>query len=104
MEDAAVPPEILGVGEQVPLMLRHGDRNTALDGLVIALALIPMMVCVQNPVHFIDAQLAKVVQDLARPEIDQHACRTVADYVHGARVLEAIQVFGQFLGPARGGK
>jgi hypothetical protein len=104
MEDAAVAPKILGVREQVPLMLRHGDWNAALDGFVIALALIPMVVCVQNPVHFIDAHLAKMVQDFARPEIDQHACRAVEDYVYGARVLEAIQVFGQFLGAARGGE
>jgi hypothetical protein len=49
-----------------------------------------MVVRVQNTVHFVDTQLAKMVQDFARSEIDQHAGRAVADKVHGARIFEAI--------------
>jgi len=70
--------------------------------LVIALALIPMVVCVQNPVHFADAQFAQVVQDLARSEVDQHAARAFPHYVYSASVLEPIQILGQSLGPAHG--
>jgi hypothetical protein len=36
-------------------MLRHGDRNLPLDRLVISLALIAMVMCMQNPVDFADA-------------------------------------------------
>src|SRR2546425_12951815 len=102
MEDAPVAPKILGVGEQVPLMLRHGYGNTALHGFVIALALVAVMVGVKNPVHLTDPHVAQVVEDFARSEVDQHTIRAVAEYVDRTSVVEAIQVFRQSLGPARG--
>ena len=74
-----------------------GYRNAALNGLVIALALVAVMVRVKNPLHLADAQVAQMVQDLARPEVDQDTIRAFADYVDGARVLETIQVFCQSL-------
>src|SRR5262249_49357219 len=102
VEDAPVAPEILGVSEQVALMLRNGYRNAALDRLVVALALVTVMVRVKNPVHLADAQVAQVVQDFAGPEVDEHAVGAVTDDVDGAGVLETIEVFAQSLGRARG--
>ena len=88
VENSAVAPEILGVGKEVPLVRRHCNGNRALHGPVVALALVAVVVSVQHPVYAGDTESLQVVEDLARPEIDQDRAAAVPDQVDVARVFE----------------
>ena len=98
VEHAAIAPEVGGFGEQAAFVGGDGDRDVAFDGAEIALALVAMVVSVEDPVHFGDAEVLEMVEDAARSEVDQHRTGAVADDVDVAGVLEKEQVVRQFAG------
>src|SRR5262245_31792394 len=92
MEDPPVSPEILCVGEEMAFMGGYGDRNLSFGCFVVALALVAMMMGMQDPIYLRDAHCPKMIQNLAGAEIDQHATRSVANDVNIAGVVEPVQV------------
>jgi hypothetical protein len=92
MEDAAVAPEVLRVGKQVPLVSGNGNGNAPLHSAVIALALIPVVMSVQDVVYLRNTKPGEVVKDFSGAEIDEHAGRAVADDVNVAGVRKDVQV------------
>ena len=79
----------------MPLVGGHGDGEAALGSAPVALALIAVVVRMQNPVHLPDADLAEVSEDAAGPKVHQRCMiRLVGidDDVDRAGVLVAVQV------------
>ena len=95
VEDAAVAPELLRVGEQVALVGGHGDGNRSRGGEPVFLALVAVVVGVEDPVGLGDPEVAEMIEDLARTEVDQNGARAVADDVDAGGVLEEPQVFAE---------
>ena len=65
VEHAPVAPEILGVLKQVAFVGGHVNRDPFLDRAGITLALVAVMMRVQDGVNLGDANLAEQVQDMA---------------------------------------
>jgi hypothetical protein len=60
-EDPPVAPEIFSIGKKVLFMSRNSNGNGAFSSFVIALALIPVMMSVENPVDLSDSKARKVI-------------------------------------------
>ena len=66
VENAAVSPVILRLGEQVLFMCGYRNRNPSRDRLVIALALFPVVVRMKDPIDVVDTQAGQVVENFPR--------------------------------------
>jgi hypothetical protein len=72
VENAAIAPEILGIGKERVLMRGYGNRDPARNGFRIALALIPVVMSVQDPIDFADTEVAKMVENLSGSEVHKN--------------------------------
>jgi hypothetical protein len=90
-----VPPEVLRVGKEMPFVSRNCNGNRALRRLVIALALVPVMMGMENPIDLADSQTGQVLENVSRAEVDQKSAAAVAHQIDVARVLEEIEVLRQ---------
>jgi hypothetical protein len=60
-----------------------------------------MVVGVQDPVDALDAELRKVLEDVAAPEVDEKGAPSRGDDVDVARIREPEDPIGETLGAAR---
>ncbi len=86
MKDTAVTPEVLGIFKQVPLVRRDVDGNALGHRARVALALVAMVVRVQDAVHLGHADLAQQFQDVPRAEIDEQGAVAILQHVDVAGV------------------
>ena len=84
--------EDLHLAEVSPLVSRHGDRDAALVGRAVALAQVPVVVCVQDPIGLRHPDLADVIQHGTRAQVDQDGARTIGEHVHVADVALSVKV------------
>jgi hypothetical protein len=64
-EDATIPPEILGIFEQVPFVLWDNDWDSLSDRSGVSLGLVAMVMSVQDGIDSTDADLGQQVQNVA---------------------------------------
>src|SRR5262245_22899421 len=64
MKDTPVTPEVFSVREEISFMSRNGYRNGTFRGLVVALALVSVVMSMENPFDLADPESRKGVQDL----------------------------------------
>src|SRR5581483_5109424 len=100
VKNPAVAPKVLGICEQMPFMRRNSDRDAALGGAVIALALIAVMMRVQYPIDLADSHIPQVVHHLAGSKVDQNATGAAPDNIDAACILEHEEIVGQSVRPA----
>ena len=86
------PPERLGLREQCSLARRHRDLRAVLHQPRIALALVAVVMGVEHPLDLLDADLGEMVEDGARPGVDEQAGLAVAQQEDVAGVAEPEQV------------
>ena len=77
-------------------------RDRTGDGFAIALALVAVVMRVQNLIDLADTEVAQMIEDLAGAEIDQHAVGAVADDIHVAGILEQKQIVADLAGSRLG--
>ena len=66
-------------------------------GQRVALTLITVVVCMQNPVDGGDPQVAQMIKNATAAEVDQDRMRSVFHHIHVAGILKPVQMFGDFL-------
>jgi hypothetical protein len=93
--DAPVSPEVLGILEELSLVGRNGDRDPPFDCPGIPLALVAVVMGVEDPIDVGDPEIREVIEYGARSEVDEHTPRAVPDHVDIGRVLEQPHVFRQ---------
>src|SRR5439155_9831057 len=93
MKYPPIAPEIFGVGKEVPLVSRHGNRNGAPNRFVISLALVTMMMGMENPIHLADSKLREVIENFSGSKIDQDGMAAISNHVHVAGVFQPVEIF-----------
>ena len=77
MKHAPIAPEIFGVGKKVTFVSRHGNWNGTPDRFVIPLALVTMMVSMENPIHLTDFKMRKVIENFSGSKINQEGMTAI---------------------------
>ena len=92
VEDAAVAPEVLGVGEEVPLVRGNGDRECGARRPVSPWHWSRWWCVWRIQSTLVIPSAGRWSRILPRAEVDQHALGAVADDVDVAGVLEQPQI------------
>jgi hypothetical protein len=75
----------------------HGDGDIALVRQGIALALVAVVVSVENPVDLTDADIAEVIEYATAAKVYEQSPTAVRDHIDIAGVAEEVEVVGYFL-------
>ena len=67
-ENAAIPPEVLGIIEQVPFMFGNDDRNPLGNRARVPLALVAMVMSMKDGLNLADANLGRAGSGRARTQ------------------------------------
>ena len=89
-------PEYFHLFEIGQLVGGYGDGDAALVGEVIALALVAVMMSVQDLLDLGDAQVGEFVEYGATAEIDEQGFVAVADDIDITGVVEEVKIVGEF--------
>ena len=100
--DALVLPEELGLIEEMPFVLGHGDLGAMFPEASGAPRLIAVVMRMEHPLDLAHADFFEAVDDGAGPGVDEDAAVTGGDAVDIAGVGPAEDSWGD-LGPGHGG-
>ncbi len=84
--DPLHPPEGVGLTEQRRFPLRDRDRGAVLHQARVALALVAVVMRVEDPLDLADPCLVEMLEDSSGPEIDQEAAVAPHEEIDVARV------------------
>ena len=104
MEDAAIAPKVFRVFKQVSLVGGHIDRDAFGNSAPIALALVTVMVRVEDSVHADDSDLAEELQNMARAKIDEQRPISILKNINVARVAQQVEIGRNLSQSAAGNK
>ena len=95
--DLTRSPEYLDLFEVGEFVGGHGEGDIALVRQGIALALVAVVVSMENPVDLTDADIAEVIKYATAAKVYEQSPAAVRDHIDIAGVAEEVEMVGYFL-------